>query len=137
MSIGSQISHAESTKIPQAEPTPLNLLHISEDPSLLPMWEIGSASSSHHQDGEPAHTIINDLALIDIGFQGYPYTWSNKRTSPDNIQKRLDRALVNIDWYTLFPNATLVHKAAIGSDHCPILLDTQPSPKTTPKPFKF
>ncbi|KAF9603180.1 hypothetical protein IFM89_034513 [Coptis chinensis] len=77
-----------------------------------------------YQDGEPAHTIINDLALIDIGFQGYPYTWSNKRTSPDNIQKRLDRALVNTDWFTLFPDATLVHKAAIGSDHCPILLDT-------------
>ncbi|KAF9615197.1 hypothetical protein IFM89_022459 [Coptis chinensis] len=164
MSIESQISQAETTKIPNAEPNPLNLLHISEDPSLLPMWEIGSASSSHHQvqipipfyhclnkmfsnimiyrqacyllihmfnikafppncvyeigdlnvtisneeslggkpykyqDGEPAHTIINDLTLIDIGFQGHPYTSSNKRTSPDNIQKRFDRALVNTDW---------------------------------------
>ncbi|KAF9626548.1 hypothetical protein IFM89_034961 [Coptis chinensis] len=42
MSIESQISQAETTKIPNAEPNPMNLLHISEDPSLLPIWEIGS-----------------------------------------------------------------------------------------------
>ncbi|KAF9591428.1 hypothetical protein IFM89_004126 [Coptis chinensis] len=56
-----------------------------------------------HSDCQPTIDIIRDLALLDSGFKGYPFTWSNKRTTPDNIQKRLDRALNNSEWSLLFP----------------------------------
>ncbi|KAF9599501.1 hypothetical protein IFM89_038686 [Coptis chinensis] len=52
-------------------------------------------------------------------------------------QKRLDRALVNDTCYLMFPETILFHKVAIGSDHCPILLDTYPNHNSMPKPFKF
>ncbi|KAF9589899.1 hypothetical protein IFM89_029262 [Coptis chinensis] len=88
-------------------------------------------------DGYPAHDIIRDQGLLDLGFKGSPFTWSNKRVATDNIQKRLDRALSNSECHLLFPNATLHHLPAIESDHCPILLNTHPTSLSTATPFKF
>ncbi|KAF9625028.1 hypothetical protein IFM89_017100 [Coptis chinensis] len=64
MSIESQIPQTETTKILQAETNPLNLRNISEDPSLLPMSEIGSASSSHRQVQipNPYYYCFNNMA---------------------------------------------------------------------------
>ncbi|KAF9589479.1 hypothetical protein IFM89_024750 [Coptis chinensis] len=86
---------------------------------ILSPAEVLGGKPYEYNDGEPVHDIINTQGFIDLGYKGYPYTWSNKRTAPDNIQKRLDRALVNSEWLLLFPEAVLSHKAAIGSDHCP------------------
>ncbi|KAF9621803.1 hypothetical protein IFM89_028241 [Coptis chinensis] len=88
-------------------------------------------------DGYPAHDIIKDQTLLDLGFKGSPFIWSNRRVANDNIQKRLDRALSNSEWQLLFPNASLHHLPAIESDHCPILLNTHPISLSSATPFKF
>ncbi|OVA17174.1 hypothetical protein BVC80_1307g4 [Macleaya cordata] len=51
--------------------------------------------------------------------------------------ERLDRALANSDWCSLFPQASISHLPPTGSDHCPILLSTHPKSYSQPMPFKF
>ncbi|KAF9597137.1 hypothetical protein IFM89_015966, partial [Coptis chinensis] len=104
---------------------------------ILSSHEHPGGKTYEFSDGEQAHTIVNNLGLIDLGFMGYPFTWSNKRVEPDNIQKRLDRVLVNKEWLLLFPESIVHNKPAIASDHCPILLNTNPTSINSPKPFKF
>ena len=75
--------------------------------------------------------------LIDLGYHGPRFTWSNKRRH-NPILERLDRGWANDAWITAFPNANLWHLPRVTSDHCPILLNLDnPTPNHGPKPFKF
>ncbi|XVF31294.1 hypothetical protein REPUB_Repub16aG0133600 [Reevesia pubescens] len=61
--------------------------------------------------------------LVDLGAQGPKFTWSNKHKDGSLILKRLDRALCNLEWRHLFPDAMVRNLARIKkSDHCPVLL---------------
>ncbi|XP_049365117.1 uncharacterized protein LOC125829910 [Solanum verrucosum] len=42
--------------------------------------------------------VIETCGLIDLGFNGQRFTWSNKRGTHHRIWKRLDRAMVNDKW---------------------------------------
>ena len=75
--------------------------------------------------------------LIDMGFNGPKFTWSNKRKR-NPIFQRIDRGWVNPDWLTMFPNARLWHLPRITSDHCPLLMRTDNIPSSSGlKPFRF
>lgn len=80
---------------------------------------------------------IDDQGLMDLSFSRNPFTWSNRRVGKDNIQERLDRGLGNSHWCTLFPQASVRHLPAIGSDHKPICMHTSPIHPSRPKPFRF
>ena len=67
--------------------------------------------------------IIEACGLVDIGFSGHRFTWSNKRGINHRIWKRLDRALVNDLWLEKMPQTTITHLSTTGSDHCPLLLE--------------
>ncbi|KAL3622592.1 hypothetical protein CASFOL_034003 [Castilleja foliolosa] len=79
---------------------------------------------------------LNDLGLIDLGFSGFPFTWSNKRSGVHNIQQRLDRAVGNNEWLDLFPRCSINHLLPLASDHAPILLNTIPEDRKF-IPFRF
>lgn len=40
---------------------------------------------------------MEDHGLMDLGFEGHPFTWNNKRGGLENIQERLDRGIANED----------------------------------------
>ncbi|EPS60814.1 hypothetical protein M569_13987, partial [Genlisea aurea] len=65
---------------------------------------------------------LADCGLLDINFEGFPYTWSNNRKYPDTVRARLDRAVSSYSWWQLFPNAIIKHLPFGGSDHAPILI---------------
>lgn len=69
--------------------------------------------------------IVEDLDLIDLGFKGVSFTWSNKRISFANVRVRLDRALENSQWQMLFPHVVVSHLPLTFLDHCATLLDSQ------------
>ncbi|KAK3017177.1 hypothetical protein RJ639_007120 [Escallonia herrerae] len=75
--------------------------------------------------------------LIDLGYSGNPFTWTNRRPVQAKIRERLDRGLANSQWCILFPNARIRHLPAHNSDHNPILLDTFGNSFSDPKPYKF
>ncbi|XP_030941775.1 uncharacterized protein LOC115966748 [Quercus lobata] len=81
---------------------------------------------------------LDSCNMVDLGFSGPRFTWSNCRGIRRLIQERLDRFFVNPDWCTLYPNARVSHLTHVHSDHCPVLLDFEPSADSSlNKPFKF
>ena len=92
----------------------------------------GSASTPNY-----LKELTFDLGAIDLGFVGNKFTWWNKRWGRGSIKERLDRAISDQCWRTLFPNASVVHLGAINSDHTPLIIDTNPSEEFFPRPFRF
>ncbi|XP_075111376.1 uncharacterized protein LOC142181762 [Nicotiana tabacum] len=68
-------------------------------------------------------SMIEDCGLVDHGFYGPKYTWSNGRGLCSIVWKRLDRGLANDQWLEMFPAATVSHLASTGLDHTPLLLE--------------
>jgi hypothetical protein len=91
------------------------------------------ASSSHC----PFKHFIDHLGLVDLGFVGNPFTWSNNRQGFETIKERLDRSLATLDWVHLHPKFSLIHLPASIFDHNPISLNTNTSSLYLPRPFKF
>jgi hypothetical protein len=54
--------------------------------------DFGSASHGNFAD------FVNSNALVDLGFVGNKFTWSNCRMGRENIRERLDRGLANQSW---------------------------------------
>ncbi|XP_071925834.1 uncharacterized protein [Coffea arabica] len=64
--------------------------------------------------------------LVDIGFEGHPWTWSNHWDNEGEIRQRLDRALGSMDWFQDFESAKCHHIETLAFDHSLLLLDTNP-----------
>jgi hypothetical protein len=83
---------------------------------------------------------LADCSLLDIGFQDWPYTWSNRRDGDAETWVRLDRGVCSKDWLDLHPNARIKHISVATSDHLGLAMDTLGSSQGTPKPqrrFRF
>ncbi|XP_072071864.1 uncharacterized protein [Arachis hypogaea] len=83
------------------------------------------------------NNFIDDNDLVDIGMIGWPFTWTNRRQGADLVKERLDRGLVGLHWKTLYEIAVVLRLSESGSDHAPILLDTNPQTWRTKRRFKF
>lgn len=59
--------------------------------------------------------------LVDLGFIGLVFTWNNHWPGVQNVQKRIDRAVVNVDLQLLFPSSKVNHMEFFGSDHRALL----------------
>ncbi|XP_050280312.1 uncharacterized protein LOC126721302 [Quercus robur] len=70
---------------------------------------------------------LDNCGMIDIGFSGPRFTWTNKREVQALIQERIDRFFVNASWCLLYPDAKVVHLTRCNSDHCPVMLDMLPT----------
>ncbi|XP_070057039.1 uncharacterized protein [Nicotiana tomentosiformis] len=68
-------------------------------------------------------SMIEDCGLIDLGFHGPRYIWSNGRGPGSIVWKRLDKGPANDHWLTSFPATTFTHLASADSDHSPLLME--------------
>ncbi|XP_026459436.1 uncharacterized protein LOC113360104 [Papaver somniferum] len=96
--------------------------------------------SQHPIDSSEANIFlekIEEANLTDLGYTKCPFTWTNRRTCIHLTEQRLDRGLANETWLEIHPNNTISNLPAIGSDHNPILLNTNPNWKQGHIPFKF
>lgn len=81
---------------------------------------------------------LDKCGMIDLGFTGPRFTWTNWRDVNVLIQERIDRFFINPSWCLLYPEARVSHLTRCHSDHFPILLEMQPTVWTNrPRPFKF
>jgi hypothetical protein len=65
---------------------------------------------------------LNNCNLVDLGYKGEPYTWTNNQASVCHIKERLDRFCATTEWISRFPRFTNYHLMSYISDHNPILL---------------
>lgn len=77
---------------------------------------------------EKFQKLAQQAALIDLGYKGPAFTWSNNQFDGTLIMQRLDRVLATTDWTALFPAVAVYHLPRFNSDHHPILLRTSPPP---------
>ncbi|KAL4312070.1 hypothetical protein GQ457_01G013210 [Hibiscus cannabinus] len=71
--------------------------------------------------------------LLDMGFNGPQFTWRR-----GTLFQRLDRCLCNRSWYVHFARSEVFHLPKLGSDHRPIMLDSNVDFRDTGKrPFRY
>ena len=69
---------------------------------------------------------MDDCHMLDLGFSGLKFTWTNKRDIGDLIQCKLDRCWVNLGWKAFYSTTNVTHLTRVNSDHCPFLLNLNP-----------
>ncbi|XP_027182377.1 uncharacterized protein LOC113780798 [Coffea eugenioides] len=80
---------------------------------------------------------VNKNQLIDIGFEGIPWTWSNNWEEGKEIKERLDRVLCSRQWRKEFEKAKCLHIQNEASDHAMMLLDTDSCGRKWKRRFFF
>lgn len=68
------------------------------------------------------HDALFQCDLMDIGWSGTIFAWSNRRFKDGLLKERFDRFLGFLDWFNRFPNFEVFNLDSIGSDHSPILV---------------
>lgn len=80
--------------------------------------------------------LLSVLGVHDIKTLGGRFTWMGRR-SKYTIMSRIDRTLANDDWMELYPSATVSLFPWIGSDHRPLLLNTEGFKWKRSKAFRY
>nr|XP_023892655.1 uncharacterized protein LOC112004654 [Quercus suber] len=81
---------------------------------------------------------LDNCNMVDMGFSGPKYTWTNRREIHSLIQERIDRFFMNPSWCLLYPDAKVSHLTRCHSDHCPVLMETNPKRQLQlNRPFRF
>ncbi|XP_059436328.1 uncharacterized protein LOC132169286 [Corylus avellana] len=65
---------------------------------------------------------LEECGLSDLGYVESKYTWSNAREDGRFLKERLDRALANDEWCSMFQHVEVQVLAARSSDHKPLLI---------------
>ncbi|XP_056688797.1 uncharacterized protein [Spinacia oleracea] len=95
-------------------------------PSDTPWLMVGDmnevTSQSEKMGGRPFRSgqckdlrnFMDAAGLVDLGFHGNPYTWTNARDGAGLIKERLDRALANSPWLDIFPHTQIAKKRLLA-----------------------
>ncbi|CAM8920557.1 unnamed protein product [Rhodiola kirilowii] len=85
-------------------------------------WEMESKRERQPWQMRQFRNCLEDCGLVDLGFSGARFTYSNKRRGADEVKARLDRVVANDEWRSNFPKAAVKHVFANSSDHAPVVL---------------
>ncbi|KAL9669517.1 hypothetical protein QQ045_007064 [Rhodiola kirilowii] len=91
---------------------------------VLSLNEVRGERARHNWQIANFKRVVEDCGLSDLGFTGYPFTYSNHRQGDVEVQARLDRVLADDDWRNCFYRATVAHVHLHISDHQMLILDT-------------
>ncbi|MQM02367.1 hypothetical protein Taro_035133 [Colocasia esculenta] len=84
------------------------------------------ASNSSMQD---FNDFIMAVGMVDAGYIGSPFTWSNNYTGNASVKARLDRAMFNSSWKDNMLDISVRHLLRGVSNHSPLLVSQVDIPK--------
>ena len=77
---------------------------------------------------------LNECGLVDLGFTGPKYTWTNRQSGDDHVKVRLDRAVANDAFQDLFAECQVENAITTTSDHLAISISLEDAPTSIVKP---
>ena len=81
---------------------------------------------------------LDKCNMVDLGFNGQRFTWTNKRDANCFIQERIDRFFMNLSWCLFYPKVRVSHLTRCHLDHYPVIIETNPRRAIhLNRPFKF
>lgn len=86
-------------------------------------WEVNSNKIRGEWRMRKFREVLEENNLFDLGFQGYLFTFSNKRMGLMETKACLDSALISGVWLSKFPYASFTHVATMTSDHYLLIID--------------
>lgn len=114
----------------------INPLVIGGDFNLLRYpHDKNSGTNLNHQLMHAFNEWVADLELLELPWVGARYTWTNNQDNP--IRYVLDRVFVLTEWERKFPACSLMAKTHLGSDHCPLILQSGECLRPRQKRFFF
>lgn len=96
---------------------------VGGDFNLIRIIEDKSSGNINYNLIDSFNGFISTNGLMEIKRGGPRFTWTNKQTCP--ILVELDRILVFPSWEAKFPLCNSTSLTRVGSDHCPVVLDTE------------
>jgi endonuclease/exonuclease/phosphatase family metal-dependent hydrolase len=84
-------------------------------------WE-KSSDNTHHVWMDAFNDFIRDNGVKELMRKGSKFTWTNRKTKP--VMSTLDRVLVCPRWDRFYRRASCDTLTRVGSDHCPILVNS-------------
>lgn len=84
----------------------------------------------------PFRSMLAHCGMIEFPYTGNSLSWVGRRSN-GKVQCRLDRAVGNEDWHTLFSHTKVEYLKLWGSDHRPVLARIQTRDRRIQKSFKF
>ncbi|KAK9750638.1 hypothetical protein RND81_02G209900 [Saponaria officinalis] len=80
---------------------------------------------------------LDSVDLLDAKLTGSFFTWNNKQEGEARVFSRIDRVVVNSQWYDMFPDS-YGHFLPEGLfDHCPCVVQLFPDQSNSPRSFKY
>jgi hypothetical protein len=65
---------------------------------------------------------LNDCGLVDMGFSGPKFTWTNRQEGGGNVKVRLDIAVANSEFLQISDGSVVENIITTSSDHLAILV---------------
>jgi len=121
-------------------------LHSQYDISWSCIGDFNTILGTHEQRSHysPNRSAIEDFQqwsdsnnLIHLNTRGASYTWSNGRKGRFNIQRRLDRVVVNHNWINSCLSSNVCTLTKLRSDHYPLLFEFHNQNINYTSSFKF
>lgn len=107
---------------------------VGEDFNWISYSHEKSSDNINHNWMNMFNNFIEDCALSEVIRNGSRFTWTNKQNDP--IRYALDRVLISQSWENRYPKAALKSLLRVGSDHNPLLLETE-TKVSQPYMFRF
>ncbi|XP_048494362.1 uncharacterized protein LOC125494693 [Beta vulgaris subsp. vulgaris] len=89
------------------------------------------------QDMEDLRRCMAQCGMQDLTSTGNLFTWNNKQEGDCRVYSKLDRAMVNDDWYRMFPTSAAHFMPKGLFDHSPIVVNVYPARENNRRPFKY
>ncbi|XP_071740587.1 uncharacterized protein [Rutidosis leptorrhynchoides] len=80
---------------------------------------------------------VDNINMSDLNQSSFQYTWNQRPNSLSGILKKIDRAMANDGFISLYTNSYVIFQPYRISDHSPAVLKIPVATMKKPKPFKF